>query len=112
MIFGSLHNLRTKDEGDAGIALIIIGREIAISALREWMAGLGKSKNVAVSFIGKLKTTAQMVAIPLLLYHDKIGGLIDSQAIGTALIYVAAVLTLWSMAYYLKKAWPQIIEQN
>ena len=97
---------------DAGIALIIIGREIAISALREWMAGLGKSKNVAVSFIGKLKTTAQMAAIPLLLYHDKIGGQIDSQAAGTILIYVAAVLTLWSMGYYLKKAWPQIVEQN
>jgi CDP-diacylglycerol--glycerol-3-phosphate 3-phosphatidyltransferase/cardiolipin synthase len=97
---------------DAGIALIIIGREIAISALREWMAGIGKSKNVAVSFIGKLKTTAQMAAIPLLLYHDRIAGVVDSQFVGTILVYIAAVLTLWSMAYYLKKAWPQIAGQN
>jgi len=97
---------------DAVIAFIIIGREIAISALREWMAGIGKSKNVAVSFIGKLKTTAQMAAIPLLLYHDPIGGLIDSHNAGTFLIYVAAILTLWSMGYYLRKAWPQIAEHN
>ena len=97
---------------DAIIAFIIIGREIAISALREWMAGIGKSKNVAVSFIGKLKTTAQMAAIPLLLYHDPIGGIFSSQIAGAVLIYIAAVLTLWSMIYYLKKAWPQIVAQN
>ena len=58
---------------DALIAFIIIGREIAISALREWMAQIGKGKSVAVSLLGKLKTTAQMTAIPLLLYHEKIG---------------------------------------
>ena len=92
---------------DALIALIIIGREIAISALREWMAGIGKSNNVAVSFIGKLKTTAQMAAIPLLLYHDPLGNGLDPQRLGTYLIYVAAILTLWSMAYYLRRAWPQ-----
>lgn len=112
MVAAALVLLVKLQRVDAGIALIIIGREIAISALREWMAGLGKSKNVAVSFVGKLKTTAQMAAIPLLLYHDTIGGWIDSQTAGTILIYVAAVLTLWSMAYYLKKAWPQIAEQN
>ena len=112
MVAAALVVLVKLQRVDAGIALIIIGREIAISALREWMAGIGKSKNVAVSFIGKLKTTAQMAAIPLLLYHDRIAGVVDSQFVGTILVYIAAVLTLWSMAYYLKKAWPQIAGQN
>lgn len=89
------------------IAVIIIGREIAISALREWMAQLGKSKSVAVSFIGKVKTFSQMAAIILLLYHDEFLGL-SMFAIGTYLVWLAAILTLWSMAYYLKKAWPAI----
>ncbi|MDE3208337.1 MAG: CDP-diacylglycerol--glycerol-3-phosphate 3-phosphatidyltransferase, partial [Pseudomonadota bacterium] len=80
----------------AFIALIIIGREIAISALREWMAQLGKRKSVAVSYIGKIKTASQMIAISLLLYHDRIFG-IDAQWFGTLLIYIAALLTLWSM---------------
>jgi cardiolipin synthase len=92
---------------DAVIALIIIGREITISALREWMAQLGDPKSVAVSFLGKIKTTSQMVAIPLLLYHDRIGPF-SPQRVGTWLIYLAALLTLLSMAYYLKKAWPQV----
>jgi cardiolipin synthase len=91
------------------IAAIIIGREIAISALREWMAKIGESRSVAVSFVGKLKTTAQMIAILLLLYHDRLW-VIDTQLIGTWLIYVAAVLTLWSMAYYLRKAMPLVRE--
>ncbi len=91
----------------AFIAVIIIGREIAISALREWMAKLGDSKSVAVSLVGKLKTIAQMVAILLLLYNDPIW-LIDTLALGTVLIYIAAVLTLWSMVYYLRKALPQV----
>lgn len=111
MVAAALVVLVKLQRVDAGIALVIIGREIAISALREWMAGIGKSKNVAVSFVGKLKTTAQMAAILLLLYHDPIAG-IDAQAAGTILIYIAAILTLWSMAYYLKKAWPQIAGQN
>ena len=89
---------------DAPIAVIIIGREIAISALREWMAKIGKSRSVAVNFLGKVKTAAQMVAILLLLYHSMLFGLIDTQKLGTVLIYIAAVLTLWSMAYYLKMA--------
>jgi cardiolipin synthase (CMP-forming) len=85
------------------IALIIIGREITISALREWMAKAGKSASVAVSMVGKLKTTAQMIAIILLLYHQPLLGL-PIQAVGTVLIWVAALLTLVSMAYYLMMA--------
>jgi len=94
---------------DAPIAVIIIGREIAISALREWMAKIGKSRSVAVNFLGKVKTACQMVAILLLLYHSVLFGVIDTQKIGTLLIYVAAVLTLWSMVYYLKMALPLLL---
>jgi CDP-diacylglycerol--glycerol-3-phosphate 3-phosphatidyltransferase/cardiolipin synthase len=90
---------------DALVALIIIGREIAISALREWMAKVGQAKSVGVAFIGKLKTVSQMVAIPLLLFHDRLLGL-DCQWLGTILINVAAVLTVISMLYYLRKALP------
>jgi CDP-diacylglycerol--glycerol-3-phosphate 3-phosphatidyltransferase/cardiolipin synthase len=89
---------------DAVVALIIIGREIAISALREWMTSIGRGKSVAVSMVGKIKTAAQMIAIPMLLYHDPIG-LFDPQRLGTWLIWGAAVLTLISMGYYLKMAW-------
>jgi cardiolipin synthase (CMP-forming) len=96
---------------DAVVAFIIIGREIAISALREWMAKIGAARSIAVSFIGKLKTAAQMIAIPMLLYHDQLWGL-QPQVVGTWLIYVAAVLTLWSMAYYLRKAWPEIVARS
>ncbi len=85
------------------IALIIIGREITISALREWMAKAGKSASVAVSFVGKLKTAAQMIAIVLLLYATPFAGLPIAR-IGTLLIWVAALLTLVSMAYYLRMA--------
>ena len=94
---------------DVIVALIIVGREIAISALREWMAKIGKSRNVAVNFLGKVKTASQMVAILLLLYHAVLFGVLDTQNIGTLLIYVAAVLTLWSMAYYLKMALPLVL---
>ena len=96
---------------DAILAVIIIGREITISALREWMAQVGARKSVAVSMIGKIKTVAQMTAIPLLLYHQPIGS-VDVQQLGTWLIYVAAVLTLWSMIYYLRMAWPHLAEQD
>jgi CDP-diacylglycerol--glycerol-3-phosphate 3-phosphatidyltransferase len=89
----------------AFVALIIIGREIAISALREWMAKVGQAKSVAVAFVGKLKTVAQMVAIPLLLYRDILLGL-DCLWLGTVLINVAAVLTVASMLYYMRKALP------
>lgn len=91
----------------AVIALIIIGREIAISALREWMASIGKSSNVAVAMIGKFKTAAQMIAILLLLYYDPIGSF-NTKLVGQVLIIIAAILTLVSMAYYLKAAWPVI----
>jgi cardiolipin synthase (CMP-forming) len=93
---------------DVFVALIIIGREIAISALREWMAQIGASKSVAVHMIGKLKTVAQMVAIPFLLFDGKLFGVIDTHVWGTWLIWIAAVLTVWSMVYYLQKAIPEI----
>ena len=90
------------------IALIIIGREIAISALREWMAQIGASRSVAVHMLGKIKTVVQMVAIPFLLYHGTLFGVIDTQQWGTVLVYASAVLTIWSMVYYLQKALPEI----
>jgi cardiolipin synthase len=93
---------------DVFVALIIIGREIAISALREWMAQIGASKSVAVHMIGKLKTTAQMVAIPFLLFDGVLFGLIDTRVWGFWLIWLAALLTIWSMVYYLQKALPEI----
>ena len=93
---------------DVFVALIIIGREIAISALREWMAKIGASRSVAVHMLGKLKTTVQMVAIPFLLYDGRLFDRIDTHLWGTVLIWVAAVLTVWSMIYYLQKALPDI----
>jgi cardiolipin synthase len=104
MVTAALIVLVRLGRADEVVAVIIIGREIAISALREWMARIGDSRSVAVSFLGKVKTVCQMVAILLLLHHDPLFGLIDVRMAGTALIYVAAVLTLWSMAYYLKMA--------
>ena len=89
-------------------AAVIIGREIAISALREWMAQIGASRSVAVHMLGKLKTAVQMVAIPFLLYDGRLFDFIDTHLWGTLLIYVAAVLTIWSMVYYLQKALPEI----
>ncbi|CEN56083.1 CDP-diacylglycerol--glycerol-3-phosphate 3-phosphatidyltransferase [Candidatus Methylopumilus turicensis] len=89
------------------VAFIIIGREIAISALREWMAGIGERGSVAVAMVGKIKTVMQMVAILFLLYFDPILG-ISTKIIGQISIYVAVILTLVSMAYYLKAAWPQM----
>ncbi len=93
---------------DVFVALIIIGREIAISALREWMAQIGASRSVAVHMLGKLKTTAQMVAIPFLLYDGLLFGMVDTALVGIWLIWGAAVLTVWSMVYYLQKALPDI----
>lgn len=109
MVAAALIILVKLNRVDALIALIIIGREITISALREWMAGVGQGKSVAVSFLGKLKTFAQMVAILLLLYHDSVLQ-INTPAVGTALIYIAAILTLWSMGYYLAKAAPEVMK--
>ena len=89
-------------------AIIIIGREIAISALREWMSELGERTRVAVSIIGKIKTITQMVAILLLLYRVPIGPL-PVHEVGLVLLYIAALLTLWSMFVYLRAAWPLIV---
>ncbi len=93
---------------DVFVALIIIGREIAISALREWMAQIGAAKSVAVHMIGKLKTVVQMVAIPFLLFDGRLFGIIDTRLWGIWLIWLAAIMTVWSMVYYLRKALPEI----
>jgi len=87
------------------VALIIIGREITISALREWMAQIGRAKSVAVNMAGKIKTVAQLVAIPFLLFDDVLFGLFHTRPVGHVLIWVAAGITLWSMVVYLKAAW-------
>ena len=105
MVAAALIVLVDLDRASVDVALIIIVREIAISALREWMAKVGRSSNVAVSFIGKLKTTAQMLAILLLLYHDPIGAWQWTPIVGRWLLYLAAFLTLWSMFHYLRMAW-------
>jgi cardiolipin synthase (CMP-forming) len=110
MVAGALLVLVQLDRVNAAVAFIIIGREIAISALREWMAQIGASKSVAVSSIGKIKTTAQMVAIPMLLYYGQLFAMIDTRFWGSWLLGVAAALTVWSMFYYLRKAWPLIKE--
>ncbi len=86
-------------------AAVIVGREITISALREWMAEIGASAKVAVSMLGKIKTTAQMAALILLIYQVPLGPL-PIPAIGFFLLYLAAILTLWSMVLYLRAAWP------
>ena len=108
LVCASLLVLVHMQRADVFVALIIIGREIAISALREWMAQIGAGKSVAVHMLGKLKTTVQMVAIPLLLYDDRLLDIIDTSVWGTWLIWLAAVLTVWSMVYYLQKALPEI----
>jgi CDP-diacylglycerol--glycerol-3-phosphate 3-phosphatidyltransferase/cardiolipin synthase len=88
-------------------AMVIIGREITISALREWMAELGRRAQVAVSEIGKFKTAAQMLAITLLIYHADLWGM-PTYLVGQVLLYVAVILTLWSMVIYLRAAWPML----
>lgn len=107
MVVAALVILLKLGDVDAIIAFIIIGRELTISALREWMAQLGSSKSVAVSAIGKLKTMFQMLAIQFLLFHELLFG-IPTHQVGTVLIYLAAILTLWSMVYYLMLAMPKI----
>lgn len=111
MVAAALIILVQLERLDAIIALIIIGREITISALREWMAHIGAGRSVAVSFLGKVKTASQMLAIPLLLYHDRLGNF-DPHRVGTWLIVLAAALTLASMAYYLKLALPQAWQKH
>src|SRR5688500_4811877 len=105
MVAAALIILVQLSRVDAIIALIIIGREITISALREWMAQIGQARSIAVSVLGKVKTASQMIAIPMLLYQDTVG-VFDPQQWGTWLIYIAAVMTLISMGWYLKLALP------
>ncbi len=94
---------------DPIVGLIIVGREITISALREWMALVGARASVAVNWMGKAKTIAQMVAIPFLLFAGPLfGGLIDTLLWGTVLVWIAAALTVVSMVYYLRAAWPEL----
>ena len=93
---------------DVFAALIIIGREIAISALREWMAQIGAARSVAVHMIGKLKPPVQMTAMPFLLFNGQLFGLIDTRFWGNILLWLAVVLTVWSMVYYMRKAIPEI----
>jgi cardiolipin synthase len=112
MVCAALIVLLALDRVDAFVALVIVGREIAISALREWMAQVGASASVAVNWLGKLKTIMQMVAIPLLLYHDSLFSVIDVRLLGTVMLYVAAALTVYSMIYYLKMAWPHLDERR
>ena len=108
LVCASLLVLVHLQRTDVFVALIIIGREIAISALREWMARIGASRSVAVHMLGKVKTTVQMVAIPFLLYDGLLFDFIDTHLWGTVLIWIAAVLTVWSMVYYLQRALPEI----
>jgi cardiolipin synthase len=108
IVCAALVMLVQLDRVEGVVAAIIIGREITISALREWMAQIGARASVAVHSIGKFKTIAQLVAIPLLLYDGILPGGILTQPLGTGLLYIAAVLTVWSMVYYLRRASPYL----
>jgi CDP-diacylglycerol--glycerol-3-phosphate 3-phosphatidyltransferase len=108
LVCASLLVLVHLNRTDVFVALIIVGREIAISALREWMAQIGAGKSVAVHMVGKVKTAVQMVAIPFLLFNGMLFESIDTGVWGRWLIWMSAVLTVWSMVYYLQKAIPEI----
>ncbi len=108
LVCASLLVLVDLQRADVFVALIIIGREIAISALREWMALIGATKSVAVHMLGKIKTTVQMIAIPFLLFDGTLFGVVNTHLWGTWLIWISAILTVWSMVYYLQKAIPEI----
>ena len=95
----------------AVVVAIIIGREIAVSALREWMAHLGNRARVAVTVVGKIKTIGQMIAIPFLLYRQPVFGLPVFQT-GEVMLYASALLTLWSMWVYLRAAWPALTRSH
>ncbi|MDD4927762.1 MAG: CDP-diacylglycerol--glycerol-3-phosphate 3-phosphatidyltransferase [Gallionella sp.] len=110
MVAAALILLVKLGRADAIIAFIIIGREITISALREWMAKVGESRSIAVSMLGKIKTTFQMLSIALLLYNERLLGM-DCQVVGSLLLYMAALLTLWSMGYYLMMAMQRLKEK-
>ena len=111
IVAAALLVLLNFDRVSVWVALIIIGREITISALREWMAQIGASASVAVHFLGKIKTTVQLIAISFLLFDSILFGMVNCALVGKYLIIIAAVITLWSMFYYLKKAWPVIVSK-
>ena len=108
MVAAALIVLINLDRVHPVIGVIIIGREITISALREWMALIGKSKSVAVAVLGKVKTVAQMIAIIVLLLYEPVIPGVSTPLLGTILIWIAAVLTLWSMIYYWRLAAPHL----
>jgi len=108
MVAAALIVLVALGRADAWLAIIIIGREIAISALREWMAQLGAGKSVAVAFVGKLKTVAQMTALIALLLHEPLIPGVSTPLLGTIALWIAAALTIWSMLHYLKLAAPYL----
>ncbi|SFM93171.1 CDP-diacylglycerol--glycerol-3-phosphate 3-phosphatidyltransferase [Formivibrio citricus] len=112
LVAAALILLVELNRAPAWLAVIIMGREITISALREWMAQLGKAKSVAVAYIGKLKTAAQMVAIFLLLWQGPLLFMAGKQTqwLGTVALYVAGILTIVSMFYYLRVAAHQFRE--
>jgi cardiolipin synthase len=112
MVAGALLVLVQLGRVNAVLAFVIVGREITISALREWMAEIGARKSVAVSSLGKIKTAVQMVAIPMLLFHDPLFTVLDMHIAGEILLWIAGVLTVWSMFYYLRRAWPLIKEKS
>jgi CDP-diacylglycerol--glycerol-3-phosphate 3-phosphatidyltransferase len=104
MVAAALIVLTEKGIVNPFATLIIISREITISALREWMAQVGNAKSVSVNILGKVKTVTQLVAIPFLLYNGVLFGLFHTNPVGRVLIWVAAIITLWSMVVYLKAA--------
>jgi cardiolipin synthase (CMP-forming) len=106
MVAAALIVLVALGRAESYLAIIIIGREIAISALREWMAQLGQGRSVAVAFVGKVKTVAQMTAIIALLLHEPLIPGVSTPLLGTVSLWIAAILTLWSMVHYLKLAAP------
>lgn len=108
MVCAALIVLLELGRVNALVALVIIGREITVSALREWMAQIGASHNVAVNWMGKFKTIAQMIAIPVLLFHDPLFGVLPVRPLGMVLLYAAALLTIYSMLLYLRLAWPHL----
>src|SRR5262249_49773154 len=109
MVAAALIMLVWLGRAESYLAMIIIGREIAISALREWMAQLGKSSSVAVAFVGKGQTVSQMTAIIALLLHEPLIPGISTPLLGKFALWVAAILTLWSMVHYLKLAAPHVM---
>jgi CDP-diacylglycerol--glycerol-3-phosphate 3-phosphatidyltransferase len=111
IVAAALLMLLNFDRVPVWVAMIIIGREITISALREWMALMGASASVAVHFVGKIKTALQLLSITFLLYDGPLFG-INCAVVGKWLIIAAALLTLWSMFYYLQKAKQVIIEKG